>query len=81
MNKPELPVSTESPDTPVMKRKGSFLRTVKAVMWSFVGLRARGDYEKDVQQLNPLHIVAVGFVAVVVFVGSLILLATWVTAR
>ena len=81
MNKPGSPESAESPDTPVMKRKGSFLRTVKAVMWSFVGLRARGDYEKDVQQLNPLHIVAVGFVAVVVFVGSLILLATWVTSK
>ena len=81
MNKPVLPAVTESADTPVMKRKGSFLRTVKAVMWSFVGLRARGDYEKDVQQLNPLHIVAVGFVAVLVFVGSLILLATWVTSK
>ena len=67
--------------TPVTQRKGSIWRTIKAVSWSFVGLRARGDYEKDVQQLNPLHIVAVGFVAVLVFVGSLILLATWVTSK
>lgn len=60
------------------KRKGSIFRTIKAVMWSFVGLRARGDYERDVAQLNPLHIIAVGLVAVFVFVGSLMLLAKWI---
>ena len=60
------------------KRNGSIFRTVKAVMWSFVGLRARGDYEQDVAQLNPVHIVIVGLVGVGIFVGSLILLATWV---
>ena len=71
-----------NPDTPpVLGRKSSLFRTVKAVMWSFVGLRARGDYEQDVAQLNPLHIVAVGLVGVFVFVGSLILLATWVVAK
>ncbi len=66
---------------PPHKRKGSVFRTIKAVMWSFVGLRARGDYEKDVEQLNPVHIVIAGFIGVVVFVGSLILLATWVVGK
>ena len=63
------------------KHKGSILRTVTAVMWSFVGLRARGEYERDVAQLNPLHIIAVGLVGVFVFVGGLILLATWVVGK
>lgn len=62
-------------------RKGSIFRTVKAVMWSFVGLRDRGDYEKDVAQLNPVHIVVVGLVGVFVFVAVLILLATWVVGK
>ena len=66
---------------PLFKRKGSIFRTVKAVMWSFVGLRARGDYEQDVAQLNPLHILVVGLVGVFVFVGSLVLLATWVVGK
>ena len=57
------------------------LRTVKAVMWSFVGLRSRTGYEQDVVQLNPVHIIVVGLVGVFVFVGSLILLATWVVAK
>ena len=63
------------------KRKGSVLRTAKAVLWSFVGLRARGDYEKDVEQLNPVHVVVAGLIGVVIFVGSLILLATWVVGK
>ena len=69
------------PDLVPHKRKGSILRTIRAVLWSFVGLRARGDYEKDVAQLNPVHIVLVGLVAVVVFVGSLIAVATLVVGK
>ena len=67
--------------TPVHERKGSILRTVKAVLWSFVGLRSRGEYEQDVAQLNPVHIVVVALIGVVFFVGSLILLATWVVGK
>ena len=67
--------------TPVHQRKGSLLRTIKAVLWSFVGLRARGEYEKDVAQLNPVHIVIVALVGVFIFVGSLIVLATVVVGK
>lgn len=63
-----------------MKRKGSFLRTAKLVLWSFVGLRAKGESEKDVEQLNPLHIIVMALVGVALFVGLLITLATWVVA-
>ena len=72
---------TTPAEQPLYKRKGSIFRTVKAVMWSFVGLRARGDYEQDVALLNPVHIVVAGLVGVFIFVGSLILLATWVVGK
>ena len=65
----------------VHQHKGSLLRTVKAVLWSFVGLRARSDYEKDVEQLNPVHIIIVALVSVLVFVGGLIFLASWVVGK
>ncbi|MEO8023628.1 DUF2970 domain-containing protein [Polaromonas sp.] len=68
-------------NTPVTQRKGSIWRTIKAVSWSFVGLRSRGEYEKDVEQLNPVHIVIAALVGVLVFVGCLILLATWVVGK
>ena len=63
------------------QRASSILRTVKAVLWSFVGLRARREYEQDVAELNPIHLVIAGLAGVFVLVGSLILLATWVSAK
>ena len=62
-------------------RKNSLWRTVKAVAWSFVGLRARGDYEEDVKSLSLLHIIAVGLVGVFAFVAVLMLLVNWVVTR
>ena len=63
-----------------LPRKPSFWRTVKAVGWSFVGLRARGDYEEDVKNLSPLHIIAVGLMGIFVFVAVLVLLVNWAVA-
>ena len=58
----------------------SLWRTVKAVAWSFAGLRARTDFEQDVQKLNPLHIIAVALVGVFLFVGVLVGLVNWVVS-
>ncbi len=38
-----------------LARKGSFVGTMKAVAWSFFGVRKSSDYERDVHQLNPVH--------------------------
>ena len=81
MTKPVIPPEPLDAEVSLVKRKGSIFRTVKAVMWSFVGLRARGDYEKDIEQLNPVHIVIIGLIGVIIFVGGLIALATWVVAK
>ncbi len=59
-------------------RKGSLWQTVKAVAWSFLGVRRRAGLEQDVQQLNPLHVVIVGIAGAAVFVGALVLLVQWV---
>lgn len=61
-------------------RKGSLWRTVKAVAWGFFGVRKNSDYQEDIAKLTPLQIIAVGFVAVVVFVVGLILLVKFVVA-
>ncbi len=55
----------------------SLLRTAKAVAWSFVGLRSGTEFEKDTQQLNPIHVVIAGFVGVAVFIGVLLLIVNW----
>lgn len=60
------------------RKKMSLWRTTKAVAWSFVGLRARGDYEEDIKNLSPIHIIVVGLVGIFVFVVALVLLVNWV---
>lgn len=72
---------TPRPARPAALAGASFFRTVKAVMWSFVGLRARGEFERDVAQVRPLHLLIAGLAGLVVFVGGLILLATWMVGR
>ena len=53
-------------------------RTVRAVLWSFLGIRKASEYEKDTADLNPLTIIAVGFVLAIVFVLGLILLVNYI---
>ncbi len=62
------------------RRKGSLLGTLKAVGWSFFGVRKKSAYQDDLARLNPLHIIVVAFAAVIVFVGGLILLVRYVVA-
>lgn len=66
--------------TPVIQRKGSFVQTMKAVAWSFFGVRKGSDYEKDVNQLNPVHVVIAGVIGAALFIGALLLLVNWVLA-
>jgi hypothetical protein len=60
------------------QRKGSFAQTVRAVAWSFFGVRKSSDYEKDVSQLNPVHVVIAGVVGAVLFIAVLLVLVNWV---
>jgi hypothetical protein len=53
---------------------------VKAVGWSFFGVRKNSAYQEDLGKLNPLHIIAVAFAAVIVFVVGLVLLVRFVVA-
>lgn len=41
---------------------------MKAVLWSFFGVRKKSDYENDAAQLNPVHVILAGIIAAVMFV-------------
>ena len=60
------------------QRKGSFVQTVKAVAWSFFGVRKGSGYQQDVEKLNPLHVVIAGVAGAALFVAALLLLVRWV---
>jgi len=63
------------------QRKASFGATVKAVFWSFFGVRKRSDYEKDAQQLNPVHVIIAGLIGAAIFVVTLLLIVKSVVAQ
>ena len=61
-----------------VNRKGSFLQTMRAVGWSFFGVRKSSDYEKDVSQLNPVHVVIAGVIGAFVLIAVLVTVVNWV---
>jgi len=63
------------------RRQMSFVATVKAVMWSFFGVRKKSAYEEDTQKLNPVHVIIAGIIAAVLFVLALLMLVKWVVAK
>jgi hypothetical protein len=59
-------------------RRGSFLQTVRAVAWSFFGIRRADGLAQDVQKLNPVHLVLAGLLGAALLVSVLVLLVNWV---
>lgn len=56
----------------------NILRTIRAVLWSFLGLRDNAEGRKDSESLNLFAVISVAFVAVVLFVLGLMLLVNMV---
>jgi hypothetical protein len=71
MSAPKLPTMTKTP----------WLRTIQAVLWSFVGLRKNSESQQDIEKLNPFHIIGVAIGAVLLFVLGLIALVNWVVVQ
>ena len=67
-----------TPGTPAPARKGSWLRTLRAVAWSMIGVRKGSQYQQDLEKINPLHLIAIGLVAIFTLVLLLIALVHWV---
>ncbi|WP_019142064.1 DUF2970 domain-containing protein [Noviherbaspirillum massiliense] len=65
----------------VVTRKSSFWATVKAVFWSFFGVRKKSHYEQDAAQLNPVHVIIAGIIGAVIFIGILLLIVKSVVAK
>ena len=63
------------------QRKMSFGATVKAVLWSFFGVRKKCGFEEDAQNLNPLHVIIAGVIAAILFVFALLTLVKMVVAK
>ena len=70
-------VEPPSPPTPPPQRQ-SLGRSLLAVAWSLLGVRKGSEWERDAAQIQPLHVVVVGLVAIFGLVIGLMLVVNWV---
>ncbi|MCA1324171.1 DUF2970 domain-containing protein [Herbaspirillum sp. alder98] len=63
------------------RRRASFGATIKAVLWSFFGVRGKRGYEQDAARLNPLHVIVAGVIAAALFVLGLIVVVKLVVGQ
>ncbi len=61
-------------------RKSSFLATMKAVLWSFLGIRKKSGYEQDAQ-LNPVHVIIAAVIGFAIFITILLIIVKVVVAQ
>ncbi|NDF46409.1 MAG: DUF2970 domain-containing protein [Betaproteobacteria bacterium] len=64
-----------------MSQSSTLLRSVKAVAWSFLGIRKSSEFQEDIDKLTPLHVLGVGLAAGLLFVIGLIVLVNLVVAK
>ena len=58
--------------------KASIADNVRAVLWGFLGVRRKSDFQQDIVRLNPIHLMITGVVLAFVFVGILMALVFWI---
>jgi hypothetical protein len=71
MSKPK-PSRPEQGLAAATRRKSSFLQTMRAVAWSFFGVRKGAEHDRDMQQLNPVHVIIAGVIGALLFITLLI---------
>ncbi len=54
---------------------------IKAVLWSFFGIRSSKGYDQDRAKLQLWQIVAAGFICMLVFILSLFFLVRFLTSK
>jgi hypothetical protein len=59
---------------PTAKAPGrSFAGTMKAIAWSFVGLRSKRDFDQDVAGgMNPVYVICAALLGTALFIGALV---------
>ena len=61
--------------------KASNLQVMRAVMWSFIGIRKRSGYENDAAKIKPAQAIVAGLIGAALFVTSLVVLVSFLTAK
>ena len=56
------------------------LRVIRAVLWSFFGVRRRGDAARDLEEAGPGTMILAGLVGAAILVGAIVALVRFVAA-
>lgn len=62
-------------------KSASPLQVMRAVLWSFIGIRKSAGYEDDVARISPKQAIIAGIFGAAVFVAALVVLVRVVTAK
>ena len=62
-------------------KKSSFLKSMKAVLWAFLGVRKKAGLQDDVASLSFVHIIIAGVLGALVFMGTLLLIVRAVVSH
>jgi Protein of unknown function (DUF2970) len=60
-------------------RKAGLLDVIRAVFWSFLGIRKRAAHEKDAVTLKPAQVIIAGVIGAILLVLSLVTLVSFIT--
>ena len=71
---PQRPAPEATPRTP------SFWRTLRVIGWGFLGVRKGSEYQRDLAQVNPFHVIVAGVIGAVLLVLLLLVIVNWVVA-
>ena len=77
----EIAEKTAAAPVAQVEAGASALQVMKAVMWSFIGIRKRSGYENDVAKIKPAQAIIAGIIGAALFVAVLVTLVTFLTAK
>lgn len=61
------------------KKQSSALHAMRAVLWSFFGVRSKSEYQADITRLTMTQIIVSGVIGAILFVMTLLILVYFVT--
>jgi len=61
------------------KKQASALQAMRAVLWSFFGVRSKSEYQADITRLTMTQIIVSGIIGAILFVTTLLLVVYFVT--
>ena len=64
-----------------MSKKSSFIQSIIAVMWAFLGVRKKSGLQEDVASLSFVHIIIAGVLGALIFMGTLLLIVKAVVSH